>query len=391
MRSFTEEQTLFRTSYRRFLEEEVVPHMPRFREQGIVDREIFMKAGDQGMLMIWPDEKYGGIGDSDFRYEQIIIEEITRANCGDFFATLHSRLVGPYFKSIGTEEQRERFLPKCVSGETILAVAMTESGAGSDLSGMQSSARDMGDHLVLNGSKTYISNGINADVIIVAAKYIPEGKSAPMNAHSLVLCIVERNMKGFERGQNLKKMGLPGQDTAELFFSDVIIPKNNILGEAGKGFYHLMEGLAEERLIAAVGYAANARAAFDLTRDYVMERKVFGERLSDMQNTQFKLAELDTEIEIFQVYIDHMVALHNQGLLTANMAAKGKLQGAEIEWRAVDEGVQLHGGAGYMQEYPICGKFTDARINRILAGSSEVMKIIISRDILSQNYSSLLK
>ncbi len=390
MRNFTEEQNMFRDSYRRFLEAEVVPHMERFREQGIVDREIFQKAGEQGMLMIWPDEKYGGLGDEDFRYEQVIIEETNRANVGEWFNTLHSRLVGPYFKNIGNEEQRERFLPKCVSGETILAVAMTEPGAGSDLSGMKSTAKDMGDHLLLNGSKTYISNGINADVVIVAAKYIPEGETQPANKHSMVLSIVERGMKGFERGQNLKKMGLPAQDTAELFFNDVVIPKENILGTPGKGFIHLMEGLAEERLIAGAGYVASARAAFDVTREFVMERQVFGKRLSDMQNTQFKMAELATEIDIFQVYIDHLVALHNKGQLTADMAAKAKLQGSEIQWRMVDEGVQLHGGAGYMQEYPICGMFTDARINRILAGSSEVMKLIIGREIFSQKYQSTL-
>lgn len=390
MRNFTEEQILFRDSYRQFLEAEIKPHMAVWREAGIVDRAAFRKAGDQGMLMIWPDEKYGGLGDSDFRFEQIIIEETARADVGEFFNTLHSRLVGTYFQNIGNEEQRERFLPKCITGEHILAVAMTEPGAGSDLSGMRSTAKDMGDHLILNGSKTYISNGINADIVIVAAKYIPEGQSEPENAHAMTLCIVERGMKGFERGRNLKKMGLPAQDTAEMFFDDVVIPKENILGTAGKGFYHLMQGLAEERLIAGVGNVAGARVAFDTTRDFVMARKVFGKSLAEMQNTQFKMAELDTEIDIFQVYIDHLVALHNKGMLNANMAAKAKLQGSEILWRMVDEGVQLHGGAGYMEEYPICGMFTGARINRILAGSSEVMKVIIGRDIFSQNYQSPL-
>jgi len=390
MRNFTEEQNMFRDSYRRFLETEVTPHMSRFRDQGIVDREIFQKAGEQGMLMIWPDEKYGGLGDNDFRYEQVIIEETARANAGEWYNTLHSRLVGPYFQTIGNEEQRKRFLPKCVTGETILAVAMTEPDAGSDLSGMKTTAKDMGDHILLNGSKTYISNGINADIIIVAGKYIAEGETQPANKHAMTLCIVERGMEGFKRGRNLKKMGLPAQDTAELFFDDVVIPKENILGTPGKGFIHLMEGLAEERLIAGVGYIASARVAFDITRDYVMERQVFGKRLSEMQNTQFKMAELDTEIDIFQVYIDHLVALHNKGELTANMAAKAKLQGSEIQWRMMDEGVQLHGGAGYMEEYPICGMFTGSRINRILAGSSEVMKLIVGREIFSQKYQSPL-
>jgi len=390
MREFTQEQVLFRDSYRRFLEAEIVPHMEAWREAGIVDRRAFRKAGEQGMLMIWPDEKYGGLGDNDFRYEQIIIEETVRADCGEWYNTLHSRLVGPYFKNIGNEEQRERFLPKCISGEYILAVAMTESGAGSDLSGMKTSVKDMGDHYVLNGSKTYISNGINADVVIVAGKFIAEGASKPENPHSISLVIVERGMIGFKRGKNLKKMGLPAQDTAELFFDDVKIPKENLIGVPGKGFYHLMDGLAEERLIAAIGNMAVAHIGFEQTRDFVMERNIFGKKLSDMQNTQFKMAERDAEIEMCQVYCDHLVATHNKGELTANAAAKAKLLSSEVLWRMMDDGVQLHGGAGYMQEYPICRMFTDARIQRILAGSSEVMKLIIGRDIFSQKYRPFL-
>ncbi|WP_218647359.1 acyl-CoA dehydrogenase family protein [Sphingobium lactosutens] len=262
---------------------------------------------------------------------------------------------------------------------------MTEPGAGSDLSGMRTYARDMGDHFLLNGQKTYISNGINADVMIVAAKCAPDE-----NLHSMVLLIVERGMEGFERGRNLDKMGQKAQDTAELFFNDVKVPKANVLGTPGKGFHHLMEGLAEERLIAAVGNTAGARRALDIIRAYAMDRKVFGRPLSEIQNTQFKMAELETEIEIMEVYVDHCVALHNQGQLTANMAAKAKLQSSEVQWRAVDEGVQLHGRAGYMQEYTICRLFTDARVNRILAGSSEIMKYIIGRDLFSQKYSSPL-
>ena len=385
MRSFTEEQEMFRGAYRKFLESEVQPHMPRFRQQGIVDREIFKKAGDQGFLMIWPEEKYGGMGDSDFRYEQIIMEETCRAGCGEWFNTLHSRLVGPYFKNLGNEEQRQRFLPACVSGDTILAVAMTEPDAGSDLSGMRTNAVDKGDHFLLNGSKTYISNGINADVVIVAAKTDPE-----KNPYSLALLIVERGMEGFERGRNLDKMGMHAQDTAELFFNNVKIPKENVLGDPTQGFVYLMNGLAEERLISGAGAIASARAAFNLTRQFVMERKVFGKPLSKMQNTEFRMAEMDTEIDIMQVYIDHCVSLHNEGKLTANMGAKCKLQATEIEWRMLDLGVQLHGGAGYMMEYPISYMFTSARINRILAGSSEIMKYIIGRDVFRDSYSSIL-
>jgi acyl-CoA dehydrogenase len=386
MRKFTEEQHMFRDAYRRFLADEVAPRMDEFREAGIVDREIFKKAGDQGFLMIWPDEKYGGMGDNDFRYEQIIIEETTRAGCAEWYNTLHSRLVGPYFKNIGNEDQRERFLPKCVSGETILAVAMTEPGAGSDLSGMKSTATDNGDHWVLNGSKTYISNGINADVVIVAAKI-----AGVDDKHAMVLLIVERGMEGFERGQNLEKIGLHAQDTAELFFNNVKIPKENQLGTPGKGFIHLMEGLAEERLIAMVGYAASARRAFDVTREFVMERDVFGKKLSDMQNTQFKMAEMDSKIDMLQVYVDHCVEVHNQGGLNANIAAKGKMLGSEIEWEMADLGLQLHGGAGYMKEYEISRIFTDARMSRIYAGSSEIMRYIVGRDVFSQKYQSILE
>ncbi|MFT5612633.1 MAG: acyl-CoA dehydrogenase, partial [Polaribacter sp.] len=238
MRNFTEEQNMFREAYRKFLEQDIAPNMEKWREQGIVDREAFTKAGEQGFLMIWPEEQYGGLGDSDFRFEQIIIEETVRQQCGEWFNTLHSRLVGPYLEKFGTQEQKDRFLPGCVSGEKILAVAMTEPDAGSDLSGMRSTVRDAGDHFVLNGSKTYISNGILADLVIVAAKL--EGGD---NAHSMVLMIVERGMPGFERGRNLNKMGLKAQDTAELFFRDVKVPKQNILGEPGKGFYYLMDGL----------------------------------------------------------------------------------------------------------------------------------------------------
>ncbi|MEO0368547.1 MAG: acyl-CoA dehydrogenase family protein, partial [Pseudomonadota bacterium] len=254
MRQFTEEQDMFREAYRKFLEQDIAPNMEQWREEGIVSRDAFKKAGDQGFLMIWPDEKYGGLGDNDFRYEQIIIEETVRQQCGEWFNTLHSRLVGPYLDKFTTDEQKERFIPPCVTGEKILAVAMTEPDAGSDLSGMRSTARHAGDHFVLNGSKTYISNGINADLIVVAAKL--DGADSP---HAMVLMIVERGMEGFERGRNLDKMGLKVQDTAELFFNNVKVPMENVLGEPGKGFYYLMDGLAEERLLNAVGTIANAR------------------------------------------------------------------------------------------------------------------------------------
>lgn len=385
MRVFTEEQIMFREAYRKFLETEIAPNMEQWRKDGIVDRKAFEKAGEMGFLMIWPEEQYGGMGDKDFRYEQIIIEENARAGTGEWFATLHSRLVGPYLDHFGNDEQKQRWLPDCVTGKKILAIAMTEPDAGSDLAGMRTTLKDEGDHFVLNGSKTYISNGINADLVVVAGKSDPDN-----NAHAMTLCVVERGMEGFERGRNLDKMGMKAQDTAELFFNNVKIPKENILGEAGHGFFYLMQGLAEERLIAMAGSTANARRAFNITREFVMERKVFGKPLSHLQNTQFKMAELDAELDVMEAYVNHCVNEHNEGRLTVNMAAKGKLLSTELEWKTLDLGVQLHGGAGYMQEYPICTMFTDARVNRILAGSSEIMKYIIGRDIFGENYTSIL-
>jgi acyl-CoA dehydrogenase len=380
-RDFTEEQNMFRDAYRKFLASEIVPHMEDWRAAGIVDREAFRKAGEQGFLMIWPDEKYGGLGDDDFRFEQIIIEETAYARVGDWFNSLHSRLVGPYFTRFGSEEQCQRFLPGCISGDTILAIAMTEPDAGSDLAGMRATAIEKDDHWVLNGSKTYISNGINADLVIVAAKTDPEN-----NPHHMTLFLVERGMEGFERGRNLDKMGLKAQDTAELFFNDVKLPRENVLGEPGQGFIYLMKGLAEERLIGAAGYIASAQLSWDLTADYVKERKAFGKPLAAFQNTQFQLADMRTQLDIAQTYVDQCVRAFTAGQLSAADAAKAKLVCSELSITAADLGVQLHGGAGYMDEYPISRQFTDSRINTIYAGSSEVMKIIISRDCLSDDY-----
>ncbi|WP_240499405.1 acyl-CoA dehydrogenase family protein [Oceanococcus atlanticus] len=367
---------LFRDSARQFFQKEIRPHSERWREAGMVDREAFLKAGEMGYLCMWADEQYGGLGLKDFRYEQILIEENGLYGDPGFFMTLHSRLVGPYFEHFGSEEQKQRFLPDFISGKKILGIAMTEPDAGSDLAGMKSRAEDKGDHWVLNGSKTYISNGINGDVFIVAAKTKPD------QPHAVSLFIVERGMEGFERGRNLKKMGMKSQDTAELFFRDCKVPKENLLGQPHAGFYHLMQGLAEERLIAAVGNLIGCRAAFDVTREFVRERKAFGKPLSKFQNTRFKLAEIDAEMDMMQVYVDRMVEVHNQGKLSPVDASRAKLLSSELNGRMVDLGVQLHGGAGYMDEYPICRMYQDERIHRILAGSSEIMKEIIAREIL---------
>ncbi len=370
------ELELFRDSARKFFQQEIRPHGERWRETGLIDREAYLKAGEMGFLCMWMDEQYGGAGIKDFRYEQVLIEENAAHGDSGYFITLHSRLVAPYLQHFGTEEQKQRFFPGIRTGEKILAIAMTEPDAGSDLAGMKSHAVDKGDHWLLNGTKTYISNGILSDVIIVAAKTHPD------NPHGVTLFLVERGMEGFERGRLLKKMGMKSQDTAELFFRDVKVPKTHVLGQVHAGFYHLMQGLAEERLIAACGNVAGARAALEATREFVRQRKVFGKPLSKMQNTRFKLAALDTELDIAQVYVDRCVEQHNLGKLDPTDAARAKLYTSELNGRMVDEGVQLHGGAGYMDEYPICRMYQDERIHRILAGTSEIMKEIIARSTL---------
>ncbi len=374
-RIFEEEHDMFRDSVRSFMQNEIAPHSDRWHEQGIVDREAFLKAGEMGFLLMWADEKYGGIGVRDFRYEQVLIEE--NAHYGDpgFFMTLHSRLVGPYFDSFATEEQKARWLPKCITGEHILAIAITEPGAGSDVAGLRTKAEDKGDHYLLNGSKTYISNGILADLVIVVAR------TDPNSTHGFSLFVVERGMEGFERGKNLKKMGMHSQDTAELFFNNVKVPKENLLGELNRGFYHLMHFLAEERLLSAVGALANAEAAFAVTFEYASLREAFGRKIADFQVNRFKFADMRTEMDVAHAYVDRCVMELNEGRLTAEDAAKAKLFATELEDRVTDHCVQLHGGAGYMDEYAVSRMYTAARVSRIYAGSSEIMREIIARSI----------
>jgi alkylation response protein AidB-like acyl-CoA dehydrogenase len=372
---FDEEHEMFRDSVRGFMQKEIRPHSDKWNEQGIVDREAYLKAGEMGLLLMWADEKYGGAGVPDFRYEQILIEENVRFGDAGFFMTLHNRLVGPYIGELGTDEQKQRWLPKCISGEHVLAVGITEPGAGSDVAGIRTKAEDKGDHYLLNGSKTYISNGILADLVVVVARTDQNSR------HGLSLFVVERGMEGFERGRNLKKMGLKSQDTAELFFNNVKIPKENLLGKLNRGFYHLMHFLAEERMLGAVGYTAASDVAFDITLDYVRDRKAFGRTIADFQNTRFKMADMRTQIDVAQTFVDRCVLEHNEGQLSADDAAKAKLFTSELEGRVVDDCVQLHGGAGYMEEYPICRMYLNARISRIYAGSSEIMREIVARSI----------
>ena len=372
---FDEDHEMFRDSVRRFMQAEVEPNVEQWRADGRCDPEAFLKAGEQGLLCMWAGEEYGGAGIDDFRFEQIVIEETIRHGDISLFLSLHSRLVGPYIGRLGSEALKQRLLPKCVSGETILGIAMTEPNAGSDLAGMKSRAVRDGDDWILNGSKTYISNGINGGAFVVAARTVPD------KPHGIGLFVVESDMEGFSRGRNLKKMGMKAQDTAELFFENVRVPAENVLGDPEKGFYSLMHHLAEERLISACQEVAHAQVAFDLTLDYILERKAFGKPIGAFQNSRFKMAEMRTSLDILQTFIDQCVVLHNRGELGAELAAEAKLFASELESRVMDDCVQLHGGAGYMSEYRISHMFTDARVSRIYAGSSEIMKEIIARGI----------
>ena len=372
---FDEDHEMFRDATRRFMQAEIEPQVERWREQGICDKEAFLKAGEQGLLGMWVPEEYGGMGITDFRFEQVVIEETVRHGDLGLFLTLHSRLVGPYIGELGCEALKQRLLPKVISGETILGVAMTEPSAGSDLAGIKSRAVKDGDDWIVNGSKTYISNGINGGAFVAAARTVPDKR------HGIGLFVIEEGMEGFQRGRNLAKMGLKTQDTAELFFENVRIPAENVLGDPEKGFYSLMHFLAEERLISACQEVAHAQVAFDLTMDFILERKAFGRPIGAFQNTRFKMAELRTLIDVTQTFIDQCVVMHNEGKLSADLAAEAKLFASETESKVMDECVQLHGGAGYMSEYRISHMFTDARVSRIYAGSSEIMKEIIARGI----------
>jgi len=372
---FDEDHEMFRDSVRRFMQAEIEPHVERWREAGICDKDAFLKAGEQGLLCMWAGEKYGGMGITDFRFEQIVIEETMRHGDLGLFLTLHSRLVGPYIGHLGSDALKERLLPKTISGETILGIAMTESGAGSDLAGIKSRAVRDGDDWIINGSKTYISNGINGGAFVVAARTVPD------KPHGIGLFVIEEGMEGFSRGRNLKKMGLKAQDTAELFFENVRVPAENVLGDPHRGFYSLMHHLAEERLISACQEVCHAQVAFDITMDFILERRAFGRPIAAFQNSRFKMAEMRTALDVAQTFIDQCVLLHNQGELSADLAAEAKLYASELESEVMDDCVQLHGGAGYMSEYRISHMFTDARVSRIYAGSSEIMKEIIARSI----------
>jgi alkylation response protein AidB-like acyl-CoA dehydrogenase len=375
---FEEEHDAFRESFAAWVANEVTPHYMEWERDGLTPREMFSSAGKYGFVGIAIPEEYGGGGSRDFRFNQVIAEELAAAGTGGsgLGLTLHNDVCTPYFLEYCNEEQRDRWFPGIASGELITAVAMTEPGTGSDLASIATTAARDGDEYVLNGSKTFITNGINSDLVIVAAKTDPSQRHAGMS-----LLVVERGMAGFERGRNLEKVGLHSQDTAELFFNDVRVPVANRLGEEGQGFRYLSHNLAQERMSIAITGVSMARAALGWTLDYVKQRTAFGASIASFQNTKFVLAEVKTEVDVAQAYIDQCVSALNAGTLDPAEAAEAKLFATELQTRVIDRCVQLFGGYGYMIEYPIARAYIDARVTTIYGGTSEIMKTIIAKSI----------
>ena len=373
---FDADHDAFRDTVRTFCEKEIAPHHEQWEKDGIVPREVWEKAGELGLLGFMMPEEYGGGGIDDFRYNAILSEEITRVGASGVGFVIQTDLVSGYLLSLATEEQKQRWFPTFCTGELITAIAMTEPGTGSDLQGIKTRSVLEGDEYVINGSKTFITNGINADLVLVVCQTDPEA-----GAMGFSLIGVERGTPGFERGRNLDKIGLKAQDTAELFFDDVRVPKENLVGEAGHGFIYLMENLPQERLSISIVAAAACRAAIDMTLDYVKERKAFGKPVGSFQNSRFVLAELETEARIAQVFVDESITQHNRGDLTVADAAMGKWWTTELQKKTVDKCLQLHGGYGYMSEYPISKAYLDTRIQTIYGGTTEIMKEIIGRDL----------
>ena len=370
---FSSEHELFRDSVRKFFEHEAVPFHAQWEKDGHIDRALWNKAGEAGMLCSHIPEEYGGMA-ADFLYSAVVIEEQARMGLTGVGFSLHSDIVAPYILHYGNEEQKQYYLPKLVSGELVTAIAMTEPGTGSDLQGVKTTAVLDGDEYVINGSKTFITNGWLADLVIVVAK-----TDAKAGAKGISLFLVDAKTPGFSKGKRLEKVGMKAQDTSELFFQDVRIPKANLLGKEGMGFVYLMQELPQERLTVGVGAIASAEAALKWTLDYTRERKAFGRAVADFQNTRFKLAEMATEIQVGRVFVDRCLELHLNKKLDVPTAAMLKYWGTDLQCKVIDECVQLHGGYGYMWEYPIARAWADSRVQRIYAGTNEIMKEIISR------------
>ena len=373
---YLDEHEDLRKTARAFFEREVSPHHDQWEADGIVPRELWLRAGEAGLLCVDVPEEYGGAGIDDFRFNVVLSEEQTRAGASGPGFSVHSDIIVPYLTSLGTPEQKQRWLPGCVSGEIITAIAMTEPDAGSDLQGVRTAAVDAGDHYVLNGSKTFISNGINADLVVVVARTDPEA-----GHQGISLLVVERGMAGFERGRNLDKIGLHAQDTAELSFTDVRVPKQNLLGEPGQGFLHLMQQLPQERLIIGAQAVAAIEAVVEMCLDHARTREAFGRPIGSFQHNRFLLAEMATEARVARAFLDDCVRRHLDGALTAVDAAMIKWWTTELQNKIVTQGVQLHGGYGYMSEFPIAKAFLDSRISTIYGGTTEIQKEIIGRSL----------
>lgn len=375
---FMEEHTMFRDSYRHFVTKEIVPHYAQWEKDGHVSRELWLQAGQQGFLGINAPEEYGGSGIDDYRYSAIMMEEIARAcvaSAGGGMG-LHNDIVIPYILAYATPEQKQRWLPGMCAGEIISAIAMSEPDTGSDLAAIRTTAQRQGDYYVVNGQKTFITNGWLSDLVITVVKTNPS-----LGHKGISLLVIERGMEGFQRGRLLEKVGLKAQDTAELIFEDVKVPVNNLLGGEGQGFYYLMRQLARERLNVGVGAMAACETALEITLEYCKQRTAFGQPIGSFQNSRFKLAEMKTEIEIGRVFIDHCIEQLLEGTLTSETAAMAKWWASDLQKRVVDECVQLHGGYGYMLEYPIARAYLDARVQSIYAGTNEIMKEIIGRSL----------
>jgi alkylation response protein AidB-like acyl-CoA dehydrogenase len=377
---YADEHVAFGDAFRAFADKVIVPNYLDWERAGIMPREVFQEAGRSGFLGMAVPDQYGGGGVDDFRFNQILDEQIAAAGitAAGLGISLHNDTCLPYFLSFANDEQRRRWLPGIASGDLITAIGMTEPGAGSDLAGIRTSAKRDGDHYIVNGAKTFITNGINADLVVTAVK---TGADAGDRRSGMSLIILERGMPGFERGRNLDKLGMHSQDTAELSFTDVRVPVENLLGEEGEGFKQLAQKLPQERMSIAVNGIAEATAAFHETLQYVHDRSVFGKSVGSFQNTKFVLADIVTEIEVAQAYVDRCVDRLNANELSPADAAKAKLFCTELQGRVIDRCLQLHGGYGYMTEYPITRRYADARVTRIYGGTSEVMKSVISKSI----------
>ncbi|MFW0150395.1 acyl-CoA dehydrogenase family protein [Mycobacterium sp. smrl_JER01] len=374
---FEPEHEMFRDSFRTFLDRHVAPHHQEWEKNKLVDRDVWLEAGKQGFLGMAVPEQYGGGGVEDFRYNTVITEEVTAGRYSGLGFSLHNDIIAPYLIRLATEEQKQRWLPKFCSGELITAIAMTEPGTGSDLQGIKTRAVKDGDNYILNGAKTFITNGIHSDLVIVVAQTDPD-----KGALGFSLLVVERGMDGFERGRKLDKIGLDAQDTAELSFTDVTVPAENLLGEEGQGFIYLMQNLPQERISIAVMAAAAMEAVLDVTLQYAKERKAFGRPIGSQQNSRFLLAELSTEATVVRMMVDEFIKLHLQDKLTVEQAAMAKWYSTEKQVHLIDDRcLQLHGGYGYMREYDVARAYLDARVQTIYGGTTEIMKEIIGRSL----------